>query len=225
MEVKNKILLLAFFITLFVFLSLLLLGTFLDNERFNQLDEQFNELQVNINDVQRLMIMSDVYGDEMVCVAFSSKLSDLDKTIWDLGIKLEQYRVASEEFQKDPYYTAQKRLFNEQEVLYLTLLTQIKDTCNYSQPIITFFYSNAKDCTKCDDQSFVLSDINMEMDEQVSIFSFDTELNLSSIRILQEFYGLGNLPCIVINEETFCGIKSKKFILEKICKDTDDCEA
>jgi len=215
---KKRILLLAFFITLFVFLCIMLIGTIVDNQRLKTLDNQFQQSQRDISDVQQLVLMSEVYGKDIACVTFPAKLRDIDKTIWDLGIKLEQYRAASEEFQKDPYYTLQKKIFNQQETLYLMLLTQIKQKCNYSQSIISFFYSNAQDCPKCDDQSFVLADINRDIDKEVSIFSFDTELNLSSVDLLKDYYKLDQLPCLIIDEHKYCGIRSKDFVIQKICE-------
>ena len=226
MEIKNRVLLLAFFITLFLFLSFLVIGEILNKERESELDVRFDEMQSHINDVQLLMLMSEIYGDQMACLGFEAKIKEFDETIWTLGSKLDQYKAASEEFQKNPYYAAQKKLFNEQEVLYLMLMKKIYEKCDFGETyewpiIISYFYGDSKTCDKCEDQAHVLTAVNLEIDEYVSIVSFDTELDVTGVEILMDFYDVDSLPCIIINEKKFCGIRSKDFIINEICKNKD----
>ena len=133
------------------------------------------------------------------------------------GQKIDQYRVASEEFNKDPYYLEQKQLFNENEMLYLMLLQKVKSECTTQQPIVMFFYQNSEVCRKCDDQSFILTDIK-KADDSVAVFSFDTDLNITTVKLLTQYYEIKEFPCIVVNDAPYCGIQDKNFIIEKICK-------
>ena len=125
MEMRKKILLLGLLITVFLFVSILLIGSLMNDKREEKIDTQFQSMYRDIDDIQKLMLMSEVYGDEMACIAFKTKLRELDKKIWNMGVKLEQYRIASEEFEKNPFYLEQKKIFNENEMIYLTLLTKI----------------------------------------------------------------------------------------------------
>ncbi|MFA5797144.1 MAG: hypothetical protein WC916_03865 [Candidatus Woesearchaeota archaeon] len=199
-----------------------MIGNILNTERKNTVQDQMKVI-TDLNELQIYSLMTDVYGDKMACIAFKKKLQDWDKTLWDLGLKLESYRVASEEFQKDPFYKEQKRQFNENQVLYLMFLTKVKKECNLDQPIITFFYQNAQDCRKCDDQSFILTDIKLDLEDEVSVFSFDMDLNITNIELLKEYYGVEQYPCIVINEKKYCGIQDKAFIMKKICPPGGEC--
>jgi hypothetical protein len=217
MEIKKEVLLLAFFITLSLFLSLLLVGALFDTKRQQNIDLRFQNMYADLNDIQKIILISSAYNDTISCQAFSVKLSDMDKKIWDAGMKLEQYRSASEEFRKSQYYLDQKKVFNENELTYMMLLTQIKKKCGYNQPIISFFYQNSADCSKCDDQSYVLNDVKKELGNNVSIFSFDVDLNLTTISIVKASYAVDELPCVVINDKKFCGIKSKDFVMRQIC--------
>ena len=216
---RKKVLLIGFLITLFLFLSILAIGAIMDSKRQDNIDLQFEGMYKDINDIQQMTLMSEVYGQSMACIAFKTKLQELDKKVWNMGIKLEQYRVASEEFQKNPYYLDQKKTFNENELTYMTILTKIKSTCEYHQPVISFFYKNADECQKCDSQSFVLTDVNEQLKENVSIFSFDMDLNISTLNLMTEYYKIDQYPCIVIDEVPYCGIRDKNFILKKICED------
>lgn len=223
MAVKKRIFLIAFLVTVFILGIILLIGNILNTERKNTVQDQMKVIN-DLNELQVYSLMTDVYGDKMACIAFKKKLQDWDKTLWDLGLKLESYRVASEEFQKDPFYKEQKRLFNENQVLYLMFLTKVKKECNLDQTIITFFYRNAQDCKKCDDQSFILTDIKLELEDNVSIFSLDMDLNITNIELLKEYYGVEQYPCIVINEKKYCGIQDRAFIMKKICPPDGICD-
>jgi|SRR3989344_271779 len=218
MEIKKSAFLLALFITISLFLTLLLISDFLGGRREDNLNARFNEVYRDFDDLQQIMLMSDVYGNEMACIAYKNKLSDFDKRIWDLGLKLEQYRTATEEFRQSLYYLEQKKIFNENEFTYLALLKQIKKLCSNNQTIISFFYRNSKDCKKCDDQSFVLSDIKKRFGNDVAIFSYDLDLNITSLELLRKFYSVDEVPCVIIDERKFCGMQSHEFIVNQVCQ-------
>jgi hypothetical protein len=217
MEIKKRLFVVAFLITLSLLLTIILLGGVMNNQRKQYVEDQMTTI-AETNEVQTYLLMSDVYGQKLACLAFKKKLSEWDKSIWDLGMRLESYRIATEEFQKDPFYLDQKRRFNENEVIYMTFLTKINEDCELNASIISFFYQNSEECRKCDDQSFVLTDIKRELGDEVSIFSYDTDLNISNVNLLSEYYNIDKYPCIVVNEQKFCGIQDKTFIMRKLCE-------
>lgn len=218
MAVSKQILIAAFFITAFLFVSILLISNLFDDKRQEYIDEQMQKTYNQLNEMQLYLLLSETYGNEMACLAFEKKLRDLDTHLWNLGRKIERYRSASEEFTKDPYYLEQKKVFNENEIFYLLLLTKLKRECDLNQVIISFFYINSADCRKCDDQSFVLTDLNRELDEEIAIFSFDLDLNLTSLNLLTEYYNISEYPCIVIDEQPYCGMLDRSFIEQRICE-------
>ena len=215
MALKKNLFIVAFVITVFLLSIILIIGSVLNESRKTSVTDQM-QIITDVSQLQTYSLMTDVYGDKMACLAFKSKLSEWDKSLWDLGIKLESYRTATEEFQKDPFYIEQKQKFNDNEVLYLMFLTKVKKDCNLTQNVISFFYQNSQDCKKCDDQSFILTDIKQDLGSNISIFSFDEDLNISNTNILTDYYEIKEYPCIVINEEKYCGIRDKNFILSKL---------
>jgi hypothetical protein len=217
-DVSKKIMILALLITISLFLSMMIIGSIFNNSRQTRIDQEFQRTYSDIDNLQKIMLISETFNPEVTCRALKIKLQELDEHLWDTGIKLEQYRIASEEFKRSEYYRDQKRYFNDDEFTYLILLTQIKNKCNYTQPIITFFYQNSEDCKKCDDQSFVLTDVKKELENNVSIFSFDADLNLSTVNLLRDSYSVNELPCIIIEGNTHCGIRDKDFIMMRICE-------
>jgi len=218
MEVNKQILVISFLITLTLFISVLFVGSVMNNRRYAYINSQFNELYSKFNEMQTFFLMANSYGDKMACLAFEKKLQEMDKFLWNLGRKIDTYRAASEQFQKDLYYLQQKKIFNQQELSYLMMIRTLKERCDLKQTIILFFYKNADECKKCDDQSFVLTDINKKLDPELAIFSFDMDLNLTSLKVLADYYGIDKYPCTIIEDHKFCGMQDKTFILKKLCE-------
>lgn len=222
MEMKKVLAIVSLFITIFLFATIVLVGSLMNEKREDYIDSQFDRLSEDFKSMQTLFLMADSYDNEMACLAFETKLKDLDRYVWKLGEKIDKYRSASEEFQKDKYYLTQKVIFNENEVFYLLLMRSMINKCNLSKEVIMFFYQNSEDCKKCDDQSFILADINTLDDDkgeqEVAVFSFDMDLNITELKLLSQYYKVDQYPCVVIGEENYCGIQDKNFIIEKICE-------
>jgi len=220
MEIKHLLFLLSFIVTAFLFITIAFLGSFMDEVREDNLNDQFERMTQDFNNMQILSMISESYGEEMVCLAFESKLRELDAYIWDLGEKIDKYRIATEEFNEDEYYVKQKKLFNENELYYFLLLRSMVEKCNMTKTNVLFFYKDSKICDKCDDESFVLRDVrylDTNPDKEVAVFSFDMDLGLSSLELLEKYYEIDQFPCIVINEEKHCGMKSKDYVMNVIC--------
>lgn len=215
---RAKIMLIALFITVFLLVCVLLVASLLDQKRKDYVAEETQKIYQNLNEMQTFMLMSETYGNEMACLAFDAKLKELDRTIWETGLKIDQYRIASEDFVKSPYYRDQKVVFNENEIFYMMLLQKLKRECEFNQVTISFFYIKAEECKKCDDQSFVLTDINKIIDPEVAIFSYDMDLNVTSVGLLAKYYNVTEYPCLIIEEEKFCGMQDKALILSRICQ-------
>ena len=216
-----KIAIAAFFITVFLLAAVLFLGSTLNDTRESDLNKRFERMSQDFNSMQTFSLLSETYDDKMACLAFENKLQELNSYIWKLGQDIDNYRVASEEFQKNQYYVQQKKLFNENEVYYYLLLRKMEKKCNISKINILFFYKNAVDCKKCDDQSFILSDISKMDDDykkEIAVFSYDLDLNISTITLLAKYYDVHEFPCVVINETPYCGIQDKSFIMKKVCE-------
>lgn len=225
-KVRRTIAITSLVITGFLLISIILMGAILNQEREEYIDEQFQGIHNDFNNMEALSLMAESYDNKMACLAFEKQLKELDGSIWKLGEKLEKYKSASEEFYKDEYYQRQKKIFNENQVYYYLLMKKMVEKCNISKKTILFFYKNSAECEKCDDQSFILSDINRLDDDdghqEMAIFSFDMDLNISTINILSRYYEIDEYPCIIIEEKKYCGIRGERLIMEKICQEPEN---
>ncbi len=187
----------------------------------DRMEDVLNEYQ----ELQTLSLMSDVFGKEMTCLSLEKRLSHMDKTLWDTGLKIDSYREATEKFITDPFYLNQKQKFNRNEILYLSMVKEMKDWCEFNQTIILYFYKKKEDCPDCDAQAFVLTDLNKEIDDEIAIFSFDSDLGLPSVDTLELFYKIDSYPCLVIEDDTYCELHNKDKLIDRLCdyKDLSVC--
>ncbi len=215
----RKIFILAAVITLSLFALIYSLNVYLNSEREEFLEVRMGEFITQYEDMQALDIMGDVFGEKMTCLAMERQLKRMDTTLWDTGIKLDKYRQLTEEYMKNPFYLEQKTRFNKNEILYLSMLKTLEKKCAADNTIILFFYKKQELCPDCDAQSFVLTDIKREFGENISIFSFDSDLGIQTVDLLSIYYNVSTFPCVVISERSHCGIKDKREIISTICSD------
>ena len=217
--VSNKgIFIAAAVITLMLFISIYSLNFFLSSQREQAVLDRMEDIIDSYQEIQTLALMSDVFGQEMTCLSLESSLIHMDKTLWDTGLKIDKYRKATEKFITDPFYIKQKKKFNRNEVVYYSMLQNMKQWCEFNQTTILYFYKKKEFCPDCDAQAFVLTDLNKQIDPEVAIFSFDSDLDLPSVNTLETFYNISKYPCIVIEGNTYCGLHNKNELIDTICE-------
>lgn len=221
MAVDKKLFIISAVITVLLFSSIYSLNIFLNRERVDVLSQKMDDVVDEYEELQTLALMSEVFGGEASCISMESAIKEMDKNLWDLGMKIDKYRSLSEEYMSDPFYLSQKKKFNRREVFYYSLLTDLNQKCNFSQNIILFFYKKAEECKDCDAMSFVLTNIKQEVNDEVAIFSFDMNMELPSIEVLTELYSVDEFPCTVINDKSVCGLQTKEDIINEICSNNN----
>ena len=221
---NKKIFLIGLLITSILFISILFFNSLANNKREKEVLERMNSVVGEYENIQTLIFMSEIFGEDSTCVGLQSTLSTMDKGLWDLGIKIDLYRQVTENFMQDPFYVQQKTEFNRKEVLYFAMLKKMKDMCKINQTIVSYFYKKKEECPDCDSQSFVLADIKRDLErlnkeDELAIFSFDTDLNLSSVNLLTRVYNITSYPSIVLGNTTYSGLYNKKEATRLFCKE------
>jgi len=222
MAVDKKIFVTAGIITIVLFGLIYIANQLLNNQRETELEQLRDEVIDELENMKAFTAISGLIGEEDNCDILQAQLYYFDESVWDLGKKLDSYEEASRNIFVNPYYKQQKKRFVVNELLYLSMLEKMKQTCNSTTPVsIIYFYANAKDCPDCDAQAFVLTDINNEIDEELAIFSLDSDLDLIATNVLAEYYNISYLPCIVIEDNVYCGLQDKKTIINYMCEEIE----
>src|SRR3989338_3262776 len=217
MVIKKSIFAYAAIITVLLLISIYSLNFYLDSVREDAVVNRMEGILDEYQEIQALSLMTEVFGGNITCLSLSNTLSYMDKNLWETGIKIDKYREATEQFVRDPFYLEQKIKFNRNEIIYLSMLKKMKEQCSINQTVISYFYKKKEDCRDCDAQAFVLSDLNKEIDSEMAMFSFDSDLGLASISTLSLFYNISSFPCIVVEDDAYCGLKNKNQIVDIIC--------
>lgn len=218
MEVDNNIFWIAGIITLFLFGMIYTVSEILNYNRETKLNVLREEVINEIENMKAFTAITELLGETQNCEIFETQLRYFDRTIWDLGKKLDTYESASKNIFEDPFYKSQKKRFNVNQLLYLSIHDKMKKTCNKTVPVtVLYFYGDTKDCSDCDSQSFVLTDINKDINEEISIFSLDVDLDVMGTEVLKKYYNVSSLPCMVIEEETYCGLKNRREVISILC--------
>jgi len=223
MEVDWRIFVAAFVITSIIFGAILFSNSVMNNTREDSVAERMNSVIKEYEDMQTVLWMSEFLGENATCVAMQGMITQMNKGLWELGSKIDQYRQVTEEFAEDPFYIQQKAEFNRREVLYLSTLEGMKERCSINQTIIAYFYRKKELCPDCDAQSFVLRDIkndlsNMDKTEELAIFSFDADMGIVPVDLLAQYYNISQYPCVVIEGKSHCGLYDKSELMGLICK-------
>lgn len=222
MEVDKNIFWIAGLVTLVLFGLIYVTSEVLNTTREDKLNTLRDEVINEIENMKAFTAISDLIGESENCEILETQLNYFDKTIWDLGKKLDSYETVAKNIFEDPYYKTQKKRFNVNEIFYLSVHEKMKRSCNITTPLtIIYFYGDSTECGDCDAQSFVLTDINKDIDEEISIFSLDVDLDVMGTEVLVEYYNITNLPCVVIEGKSYCGLKDRKSIMNILCEEAN----
>ncbi len=222
MEVDGRLFVIGFLITLFILGAVIFSNSLMNNQREDTVVTKMSTIVKDYEDMQTVLLMSELLGQESGCIALESMIAKMNTGLWDLGKRIDEYRKVTEEFATDPFYLAQKKEFNRQEVLYFSMLKSMNERCNLNQTIISYFYKKKEECPDCDAQSFVLQDIKQDLENrnrenEIAIFSFDTDLDLVTIELLTKFYNISSYPCMMIENSSYCGLYDKNRLIDTLC--------
>jgi hypothetical protein len=101
-----------------------------------------------------------------------------------------------------------KKQYTLLQVKDFLLKKRISERCKTSLTTVLYFYGTAEACKDCTKQGYVL-DAAREKYPDLRIYSFDYDLDLSTIRAMKSIYKVvGPLPALVVNGKTSTGFKT-----------------
>jgi len=222
MEIDKKLFFISGFLTIILFISIYSLNFLIGEQREEKVNEDMDNILREYEEIQAIMLMSNIFGKESSCTAMEQMMLEMDENLWDLGIKIEKYRKLTEEYMKDSFYITQKETFNRKQIIYYSLLKEVEEWCGQDRTTILYFYKKKEECEDCDAMSFVLTNIKKDVENELAIFSFDANLELNSLNVLIDHYNVSSYPCIVIEDKTYCGFKDRSETIKNICNENEN---
>jgi len=196
---------LAFFITLTIFLLGFWLSNYLNNKKLSKLNTIRKELQIDLISLETQFSILENSACETIDQSILSsqlyptakKLSYMENTLGSDNPEVKQL----------------KKYYSLLEIKDWLLLKKINQRCNLNLTFILYFYSQPKHCPFCETQGYVLTYIRQKY-PFVRIYSFDYNLDLPPLSTVKLLYSLNNkqLPIIIINDAPYYGFKKRKEI-------------
>ncbi len=144
----------------------------------------------------------DIFQDKIMHSLFDYDICEkgfLNEISADLG---HQGRIIDDLEKKlgknDKNVLAQKKFYTLVELEHFEFIQQLNLECNFSIPIILFFYSNEKDDIKESENVGDLLTAVYNQYPEVKIYSFDINLDSKLIDLLKEKYFVKVSPTIII---------------------------
>ncbi len=193
-EMPKSRFLAAFFLTLFIFLLIIVTNNYFNETKLNSISSTYNDARIDTLDAE----MQYNILAENPCLALN--FGPLTEELFELGSRLTEMEENMGKENKQVINL--KKYYSILEVRSWLFLKKAAKDCKIDATGILFFYSNKNDCDSCEKQGFVLNYIR-KSSPNVYVYSFDTNLGLSAISTLKLTYNITEVPSIVINDRKY----------------------
>jgi len=193
----------VFTITTLIFIIGLILGNYISSSRLSNIDDLEQEIR---SDVMSIEIEYLMLAESPCRQANSTSLTDI---LYKTGARLDYMEEKLGKDDKDVLRL--KEYYSLLELRHWLLQKKEIEECNMGKNIILYFYSNLGDCDGCEEQGFVL-DYLRKKNPQLSIYSFDVNIDNIALNTLKSIYKVTEVPTIVINNKIYPKFKNSNEI-------------
>ncbi len=190
-------------ITLLIFIAGILFGQFLTNLKSDSIKAIDQELIFELQDIQ---VQVDAAKD-FPCG--NSGLFTLGSRIDDLGTKI--INLENQLGKNNGKIIALKRPYSLLMIQHYLLIKNRIERCGENYTLVLFFYSNKPgNIGASERQGYVLGYLaNKYGYDRVKVYSLDGDLDVGSIDVLEEKYGIQVYPTTIINDKAFVGFHDR----------------
>jgi hypothetical protein len=204
-------------ITFSIMFFSLLFAQMIYNKRVNQLDEGIGQLRNEMNEEKLFIAFSDQFsGDVNICRTIETYMGGLSNKVFQTGRHIE--KVYKEENSLEKFKVIQKEWVYLNIELWLRLMKYNK-VCAKKRNYILYFYPY--DCSECTPYSNALNGLNKEFGDELWLFSVPAEIDIKMVGIMQNYFGVKDLPAVVINGKLIKGDNVPALIEKAFTKDKD----
>ncbi|MBI2046092.1 MAG: hypothetical protein HYT28_01545 [Parcubacteria group bacterium] len=189
---------LALAITAAIFITAISISSLIDNKRVDEIRSMQDSISLSIlSSETQFNLLKQASCDDL----FSSELG---KELGDMSDRLSYMESAGRG--EDPDIIILKQYYSLLEIKDYILISSA-NKCKHPPTIVLYFYR--ADCPDCDKQGDVLTYIRQHYPDNIRIYSFDYDLNVSAIKTLATLYKIKEpLPAFVVSGKTYNGFHS-----------------
>lgn len=215
-RVDWKIYILIGLVTFIFFFSGIFAGVLISKTKIDVLSSQVDQFSSSMKETETMMLFLSIYGEKACDMIYEqmNKLSEESENIGKDVAFLETTKKID-----DPYYTTLKKNYMSVMLMHWLYNEKAKADCKTNSTTILFFYSNLY-CKSCKDEGTVLTYLKQKYPENIMLFSFDTDLEITMIKHLGKLYGFEARedPVIIIEGKKYEKFMNREEIESVLCE-------
>jgi len=208
-QISWPIYIMAFIITLTIFVAGLFIGNTLSSNVDSQMVSELRLMNMKVTEMELLNMIGD---EKDQCIFYKAQFAAFDKDTTDFGSRLDVLEKTREG--RSDVVINLKREFQVMQVRDYLLTTQIAKKCNEKIDSILFFYTN-QNCPDCTKQGLVGPSLKQEK-PGVMIYALDSDFDSPLVTALEKKFGVEKFPSMVINGKLNSGFIGEEEILKQL---------
>lgn len=191
----------SFIITVVIFVTAIYLSNYFGQKKLDELKSIQDKIAIDIlsSETQFSLLEESSCTDIGGTNALSQELGTLE----DKLSYTENDRGAD-----DPEVISLKQYYSLLEIKDYILMQKISDKCHKAPLSIIYFYSNKGDCSDCQREGYVLTQLRSEYPD-LRVYTFDYNLDISAVKTLISTKKIeNNLPALFANDKLYYGFQS-----------------
>lgn len=209
----------AFFISVGIFFSGLLIGLYLERSTTISLSSKTSNIESTVQEIELEILYFQGLNESSSCNFLNEIIRKTNNNLDDLADQLSRYSEKDIILTRDDLESLKKR-YSFLLIKDWLLQERIKSDCGSRSASILYFYDR-EGCIDCIVQGNILTSLKNSFKEKVMIFPLDIRVQLSMIDILRERFNVTKTPSLVIENKLYEGIVSKEIIKQNICNVLD----
>ena len=208
----------AAFLTSVVFILGLSAGVYLDLSRVGESAQKLSDMELQWNDARlQSLFYADMANDSASCAAALAANLQFNERIYAEGTVIQKYEDVN---RFAPQLLQEKRRYALLQLQFWLNSIELKKTCSADYSTVVYFYSHydrSLENTQ-DVQSAVLAELKSKCGNSILLIPLPADLDLVSINLVKEKYGIKEMPSVLVDEKTVLGGPQGLSALERLMK-------
>ncbi len=221
-RIKKRRYIAAFIITASIFAIGLFFGFLMENIRVDYFQQQYENQELDFRSLQLQHQLANSELLENQCGGirelFDIYIKELENTRERLDVYNKDAQIKKEEF------NIMKRKYTLAQINFWYVSNLLKESCPQEADFITilYFYSDEKECPRCNEQATILDFYKLKLKEKLLIFALDSQFKEEpTIELLLETYDINSFPGLIIDGKKY-NFLTREELGEILCNKIED---
>lgn len=200
----------ALFMTSLIFIIGILIGVRINESKSQELQKSLQSDVLQMQSLEMELSIVQKINSTAVCKYLEERMSEIIKNKVELGRKFDTTGLPPNE----------AKVLEKEYVISLTrywMFTDLqKKQCGLENPTLIFFFKSADELSR--EQGKAIDYLVYRSGENITVFSFNIEINEPLIRLIVSNYNITTAPTVVIDDEKHTGYQSVSDMTHFLCQ-------